>query len=89
VRDTAVHFVVALTWTYTVLVFVYILMSWVQLPYNLWLGRFRTFLHDTVDPYLSLFRRMIPPVAGLDLSPLIGIILLQLVSQIVVTLIAA
>jgi YggT family protein len=87
--DTAIRFVLALTWTYTLLVFAYVLLSWVQLPYNLWVGRFRTFLHDTVEPYLGLFRRMIPPVGGIDLSPLIAIILLQLISQVVITILQA
>jgi YggT family protein len=89
VQDTAIHFVLALTWTYTILVIVYIILSWVQVPYSVWYGRFRTFLHDTVEPYLSLFRRMIPPVGGFDLSPVIGLVLLNVASQIVIAIISA
>ncbi len=83
-----VHFVVALTWIYTILIFVYVLMSWVQLPYSVWLGRFRTFLHDTVDPYLGLFRRIVPPLGGFDLSPLIALVVLQFISQVVVAILS-
>jgi YggT family protein len=77
--DTLSNFVDALYWVYLILIFVYILMSWVQLPYNVWIGRVRGFLHDTVEPYLRLFRRMIPPIGGLDLSPMLALIVLYVV----------
>jgi uncharacterized protein YggT (Ycf19 family) len=81
--STAVNFLTALYYVYTILIFLYILMSWVQLPYNVWVGRIRTFLHDTVEPYLGIFRRLVPPLGGFDLSPIIALIVLQLVYQIV------
>ncbi|MDX6548315.1 MAG: YggT family protein, partial [Gaiellales bacterium] len=76
--DTVIRFVDALFYVYLILIFVFILLSWVQLPYNIWVGRVRNFLHDTVEPYLRLFRRLIPPFGGLDLSPMLGIIVLYL-----------
>ncbi|MDX6522312.1 MAG: YggT family protein [Gaiellales bacterium] len=82
--DTLINFVNALFYVYLILIFVYILMSWVQLPYNIWIGRVRNFLHDTVEPYLRLFRRLIPPFGGLDLSPMLGIIVLYLVHAIAI-----
>jgi uncharacterized protein YggT (Ycf19 family) len=84
--DTVVSFLRALYYVYTILILLYILMSWVQLPYNVWIGRVRTFLHDTVEPYLGLFRRMIPPIGGLDLSPLVALIVLQLGYQIITSI---
>jgi YggT family protein len=81
--DTLINFVSALYWVYTILIFTYILMSWVRLPYNVWIGRLRGFLHDTVEPYLRLFRRMIPPLGGMDLSPIIALIVLQLVYRVI------
>ena len=84
--DTLSNFVNALYWVYLILIFVYILMSWVQLPYNVWIGRVRTFLHDTVEPYLGLFRRMIPPIGGFDLSPIVALIVLQLGYQILTSI---
>ncbi len=84
--DTLINFVTAIYWVYTILVFLYILMSWVQLPYNIWIGRLRGFLHDTVEPYLRLFRRMIPPIGGMDLSPILALIVLQLVYRVVVNI---
>jgi uncharacterized protein YggT (Ycf19 family) len=83
--DTVIRFVDALFYVYLILIFVFILLSWVQLPYNIWVGRVRNFLHDTVEPYLRLFRRLIPPFGGLDLSPMLGIIVLYLVHAIAIT----
>jgi len=76
--DTLSHFVDALYWVYLALIFLYILMSWLQLPYNVWIGRVRGLLHDTVEPYLRLFRRMIPPIGGLDLSPMLALVVLYI-----------
>jgi YggT family protein len=46
------------------------------------------FVRDTTDPYLNIFRRMLPPVGGsglaLDLSPIIGVILLLVAQSVVV-----
>jgi YggT family protein len=84
--DTLLRFVTALYWVYTILIFAYILMSWVRLPYNVWIGRVRSFLHDTVEPYLRVFRRMIPPLGGMDLSPIIALIVLQLVYRVILNI---
>jgi YggT family protein len=89
VTDTIVSFITALYWVYTILIFIYILMSWVQLPYNIWVGRLRTFMHDTVEPYLGIFRRMIPPIGGFDLSPIVALIVLGLVYRLAVILVRA
>ncbi len=86
--STVQNFLTALVLVYTILIFVYILMSWVQLPYNVWIGRIRTFLHDTVEPYLGLFRRIIPPIGGLDLSPVVALIVLQLAYRILTSILS-
>ena len=80
---TLVSFLTALYYVYTILILLYIIMSWVQLPYNVWIGRVRTFLHDTVEPYLGLFRRMIPPIGAFDISPIVALIVLWLVHAII------
>ena len=86
--STVQNFLTALVLVYTILIFVYILMSWVQLPYNVWIGRLRTFLHDTVEPYLGLFRRIIPPIGGLDLSPIVALIVLQLAYRVLTSILS-
>ena len=49
------------------------------------------FVNDVVDPYLNLFRRFLPPLkigpGALDLSPIVGFLVLQIVGGIVVGLI--
>ncbi len=78
--DTAEDFVVTLIWVYLALIIVYILMSWLPLPYNVWLNRIQRFLYDVVEPYLRIFRRVLPQLSlgglGLDLSPILGIVFL-------------
>jgi YggT family protein len=37
------------------------------------------FLRDVTEPYLSLFRRFIPPIGPVDVSPIVAILVLQIV----------
>jgi uncharacterized protein YggT (Ycf19 family) len=82
--NTLISFVTALYYVYTILILLYIILSWLQLPYNVWIGRIRTFLHDTVEPYLGLFRRLIPPIGMFDVSPIVALVVLGLVYQVLV-----
>ncbi|HEY2940654.1 MAG TPA: YggT family protein [Gaiellaceae bacterium] len=58
---------------YVLLIFVYVLTSWVRLPYSVWVRRIADFLRDVCEPYLRLFRRILPPLGPLDLSPVVAI----------------
>ena len=65
---TIEQFVFSLYLVYSLLIILYVLMSWLQLPYNIWVGRIRGFLHDTVEPILRpitnprrCIRRVAPP----------------------------
>ena len=69
---------------YTIVLFGYILMSWVKLPYSPWLNRIQRFLYDVSEPYLRLFRRVLPSMGPLDLSPIIGIIVLGLLDRVLI-----
>jgi uncharacterized protein YggT (Ycf19 family) len=68
---------------YGIALFAYILMSWVRLPYSLTLDRIQRFLHDVSEPYLRLFRRILPMAGGLDLSPIVAFLALGVIDQIV------
>jgi YggT family protein len=83
--DTIQQFVEALVWIYVLLILVYVILSWFQLPYNIWLQRVRGFLDDTVGPYLRFLRRIIPSFGPLDLSPMIGVFGLIALREIVVS----
>jgi YggT family protein len=91
-RNDVADYINTLTLVYLVLIFIRILMSWIpRMPYNRYLSAFLKFVTDVTDPYLNLFRRVLPPVrmggAGLDLSPIVATIVLIVVSSIVVGII--
>jgi YggT family protein len=86
VGSTLASFVNVFLWVYILLLFAYILTSWVRLPYRPWLNRVQRFLYDVCDPYLRLFRRFLPPLGPLDLSPMVAIIVLYIVQSVLVSL---
>lgn len=92
-RGDVADYVGALFIVYIVLIFLNILISWVpRMPYNPTLRAVLDFITETTDPYLNLFRRFLPPLGGggfaVDLSPMIGIIVLFVLQAVVVGLIA-
>lgn len=78
-------FVKVFTNVYILTIFAYILTSWVRLPYSPWLNRIQRFLYDVSEPYLRLFRRVIPPFGPLDISPVVAVLVLVIVQQVVDT----
>ena len=68
---------------YILVILVYIITSWIRLPYSPTLNRIQRFLYDVCDPYLRLFRRVVPPLGPLDLSPMLAVISLLVVQQLV------
>lgn len=91
-RGQAADYVSALFIVYIVLIFANILISWVpRMPYSRPLRAVLDFVTETTNPYLNIFRRFLPPVGGggfaLDLSPMIGLIVLFVAQGIVVSLI--
>jgi YggT family protein len=85
-RGDVADYVGALFLVYLVLIFIRVLLSWVpRIPYNPYLRAAVRFVEETTDPYLNLFRRIIPPIGGrLDISPILAIFLLLIVQGIVV-----
>jgi YggT family protein len=81
-------FVNIFLWVYTLLLFAYVLTSWIRLPYRPWLNRIQRFLYDVCEPYLRIFRRFVPAIGPLDLSPMIGVIVLLVLRGLVVNLLA-
>ena len=66
---------------YSLLILLYIVASWLRLPYSPWLNRIQRFLYDVSEPYLRIFRRLLPSFGPLDLSPMVGIIVLIVFGQ--------
>ena len=69
---------------YGIVLLAYILMSWVRLPYSLTLDRIQRFLHDVSEPYLRLFRRLLPMAGPLDFSPIIAFLALGVIDRLVI-----
>ena len=74
---------------YVLLIFAYIITSWIRLPYQPWLNRVQRFLYDVCEPYLRLFRRVLPPLGPLDLSPVVAIFSLLLIQRLIGALLEA
>lgn len=91
-RGDIADYVRTLALVYLVLIFIRIILSWIpRIPYNRVLNGFLKFVTDVTDPYLNLFRRILPPVrigpGALDLSPIIATFVLIIVSSLVAGLI--
>ena len=81
--SSAQHFIDIFLWVYVLLIFVYVLTSWVRLPYSVWVRRVSDFLRDVCEPYLRLFRRILPPLGPLDLSPVVAIFALFVLMRVI------
>ena len=79
------NFLHVFIYLYIFLILAYVISSWIRLPYSPWLNRIQRFLYDVCDPYLRLFRRILPPLGPLDLSPMVAVIVLVVLDQVVVT----
>ena len=66
---------------YLVLIFVRILLSWFQTAE--WAYSAMSFLSPITDPYLNIFRSIIPPLGGIDFSAILAIFALNFLSRIV------
>jgi uncharacterized protein YggT (Ycf19 family) len=92
VRSEVATYLDAIVLVYTLLIIAYILSSLVfafggRVPYSRWSSAILGFLRDVCEPYLRIFRRFIPPLGPLDLSPIVAILVLQIVGSVVADLI--
>ena len=88
-RNDIADYVSALITVYTLLIFAYILTSLIfsfgaRVPYSRWSDSILKFLRDVCEPYLRIFRRFIPLIGPLDISPIVAIFVLQIVGSIIV-----
>ena len=56
----------------------YILMSWIPALQSSAIGRF---LETACEPYLGFFRKFIPPIGMIDISPIVGLFVLVFIEQ--------
>jgi YggT family protein len=82
------RFVDVFIWVYALLLFAYIVLTWVRLPYSSVLERIERFLADICVPYLGLFRRIVRPIGPIDVSPILALVVLILIQRLLDALIA-
>jgi YggT family protein len=88
-RGDIADFLSALLTVYVILILAYIVVQFffafgARPGYYRWLDTVLTFLRDVAEPYLRIFRRFIPPIGPIDISPIVAIIVLQIVGSIVI-----
>jgi uncharacterized protein YggT (Ycf19 family) len=83
------QFVRVFVWIYVLLIFVYVLLSWVRIPYSRTFSTVEQFLNEVVSPYLRLFRGRIPTLGPFDLSPIIAVVVLLVAAELVSRVIGA
>jgi YggT family protein len=66
---------------YGLVILVYIITSWLRLPYSVALNRIQRFLYDFCEPYLRIFRRLLPSMGAIDLSPMLALISLGVIDR--------
>lgn len=71
---------------YSLIIVVYVLMSWIP-QMNGWINDLYTALGKICDPYLDIFKKVIPPAGAIDFSPVVAIIALMVVSRLISILI--
>jgi YggT family protein len=92
-RNDVARYVSDLFGVYIAFLLIYLLANLIlsfgaRPPYSRAFDAAMKFLRDVSEPYLRIFRRIIPSFGGIDLSPMLGLIVLIIVSRILVNLIS-
>jgi YggT family protein len=88
-RTQVADYLSTVIYVYTLLIILYIVIqllfaAGLRPPYSRTLDRLLSFLRDVVEPYLRIFRRLLPSFGGFDFSPILAIFTLQIINSIVV-----
>lgn len=88
-RTEIAGYLSTLIYVYTLLIVLYIVMQLlfsfgVRPPYSRASDAVLTFLRDVCEPFLRIFRRVIPQFGGFDFSPILAILVLSLVNSLIV-----
>lgn len=91
-RTDIASYVSALFYVYMIIIFVYVLLNIIfslggRIPYSRVSNAILNFLRDVSEPYLRLFRRIIPTIGMIDLSPTVALIVLYILGSVISNLI--
>jgi len=84
--DSVESFLEVFVYVYSLVILAYIITSWIRMPYSVWLNRIQRFLYDVCDPYLRMWRRVLPNFGPLDLSPVVGVAALYILLAVATSL---
>lgn len=76
------YLIISLSDAYSMVIFVYVLMSWIPVNRGV-VADIYNVLGKVCDPYLNLFKRIIPPIGMVDITPIIALLVLQFGSRLV------
>jgi YggT family protein len=88
-RTQVADYLSDLIYVYMLMIFLYIVTqllfaAGLRPPYSRTLDAVLSFLRDVCEPYLRIFRRLLPSFGGIDFSPIIAIFTLQIINSVVV-----
>ena len=91
-RRQIAEFLSALINVYSLIIIAWIVVSWVlsfgvRIPYSRPVNAVLDFLRDVTEPYLRLFRVLPLRIGPLDLTPIVAILVLQIVGGILINLV--
>lgn len=75
---SVISILITIVQAYSFLMFVWVLLSWIP---DLRFSKFYTFLDRLFVPFLEPMRRVIPPINGIDISPILGFFVLQVITS--------
>jgi YggT family protein len=71
---------------YELIIVIWCILSWIPRRQGGWLDDTAQVMNNLVQPYLNIFRRFIPPMGGIDWSPMIAILALGIIQNVVIRL---
>lgn len=78
--STLAQLIAYLASIFDVLIFARVLLSWIPIGDNPTLRSIAGVIYAATEPILAPIRRILPPMGGLDLSPIVAMVLLQVIS---------
>jgi YggT family protein len=88
-RTQIADFLSTVIYVYTLLIILYIVVqllfaAGLRPPYSRTLDAVLNFLRDVCEPFLRIFRRLLPQLGGFDFSPILAIFTLSILNNVVV-----
>ena len=79
-----VVFLIRLIDFYKIVIIVWCILSWIPMRTEGVMADVARAIDSLVSPYINLFRRFIPPFGGLDFSPILAIVVLELLQRLII-----